>query len=303
MMTVNFESNKNGRGKMLDFNYTKPEVISIKNHSELDERWIQDRIAEDPTIMGLGDIILKDKERYQPSGGRLDLLFQDIEEKQRYEVEIQLGATDEKHIIRTIEYWDIERKRYPQYEHCAVIVAEDITSRFLIVISLFNGFIHLIALQMSAVKMGDNFGLLFTKVLDQMSLGFVDEDEETATVADRGYWLNRASKETLALADQLFEMITEISPRQEMKYNKFYIGLAEDGKPNNFVHFKPKKGWVWFLFRLGQSSEINGELDESGLEYDYEKRGGFYRLKLKKADISQSKELISKYMNMAYENR
>ena len=45
----------------------------------------------------------------------------------------------ESHIIRTIEYWDIERKRYPQYEHCAVLVAEDITSRFLNVISLFNG--------------------------------------------------------------------------------------------------------------------------------------------------------------------
>jgi len=45
------------------------------------------------------------------------------ESTRRYEVEIQLGATDESHIIRTIEYWDIERKRYPQYEHTAVIVA------------------------------------------------------------------------------------------------------------------------------------------------------------------------------------
>ena len=70
---------------------------------------------------------------------RLDLLFIDSDGKERYEVEIQLGATDESHIIRTIEYWDIERKRYPQYNHTAVIIAEDITSRFLNVISLFNG--------------------------------------------------------------------------------------------------------------------------------------------------------------------
>ena len=41
----------------------------------------------------------------------------------RYEVEVQLGPTDEAHIIRTIEYWDIERNRYPQYEHCAVLIA------------------------------------------------------------------------------------------------------------------------------------------------------------------------------------
>jgi len=65
--------------------------------------------------------------------GRLDLLLEDPdpEAATRYEVEIQLGATDESHIIRTVEYWDIERKRYPQYEHCAVIIAEEVTSRFL----------------------------------------------------------------------------------------------------------------------------------------------------------------------------
>jgi hypothetical protein len=65
----------------------------------------------------------RDKERIQPRAGRLDLLLQDVEAKRRYEVEVQLGPTDKTHIIRTIEYWDIERKRYPQYEHCAVLVA------------------------------------------------------------------------------------------------------------------------------------------------------------------------------------
>ncbi len=96
-------------------------------------------IAKKPEILGLGDFIVKDKERIQPTGGRLDLLLQDIDSLKRYEMEIQLGKTDETHIIRTIEYWDIERKRYPQHEHCAIIVAEEITSRFLNVISLFNG--------------------------------------------------------------------------------------------------------------------------------------------------------------------
>ena len=56
-----------------------------------------------------------------------------------YEIEIQLGATDPSHIIRTVEYWDTEKKRYPQYDHCAVIVAEEIIGRFMNVISLFNG--------------------------------------------------------------------------------------------------------------------------------------------------------------------
>jgi hypothetical protein len=66
---------------------------------------------------------------------------------------LQLGATDESHIIRTIENWDYERRRYPQYDHGAVIVAEYITSRFLNVIALFNGFIQIIAIQLRALEL------------------------------------------------------------------------------------------------------------------------------------------------------
>src|SRR5215467_7789290 len=127
------------------------EPISLKVHPELNERWVQDLIAADPSILGLGDLDLRQKERPQPRAGRLDLLLQDPDTQRRYEVEVQLGPTDEAHIIRTIEYWDIEGKRYPQYDHCAVIVAEDITSRFLNVISLFNSTIPMIAIQMSVL--------------------------------------------------------------------------------------------------------------------------------------------------------
>ena len=95
--------------------------VDLKAHPQLNEAWLQDQIAEDPSILGLGELELKDRERRQQSGGRLDLLLQN--EEQRFEVELQLGATDETHIIRTIEYWDVERKRYPQYDHVAVIVA------------------------------------------------------------------------------------------------------------------------------------------------------------------------------------
>jgi len=81
--------------------YIKPEKIDIKSHPELNEKWVQEIIAKDPAIIGLGELILKDKERIQPKAGRLDLLLQD--EDERFEVEIQLGKTDESHIIRTIE--------------------------------------------------------------------------------------------------------------------------------------------------------------------------------------------------------
>src|SRR5947199_149616 len=112
-----------------------------------------------------------DRERKQTRAGRLDLLLQDAETKRRYDVELQLGQTDEAHIIRTIEYWDFERKRYPQYDHCAVLIAEDITSRFLNVISLFNGSIPLVAIQMQALKVAAQLTLVFTTVVDQLTRG------------------------------------------------------------------------------------------------------------------------------------
>lgn len=147
----------------------------------------------------MGDLILKDKERIQPKAGRLDLLLQDPDTNRRYEVEIQLGKVDESHIIRTIEYWDIERKRYPQYDHCAVIIAEDITSRFLNIISIFNGFIPLIAIQINAYKVKDDYFLLSTTVLDEVTLGFLEE-EETREVTDRNYWETvRGTKKQLQL--------------------------------------------------------------------------------------------------------
>ena len=91
--------------------YVKSEVISMKSHTQFNENWLHEKIKEDSTILGLGDLDVRDHERRQPRAGRLDLLLEDVEQKLRYEVEIQLGQTDESHLIRTIEYWDNERDR------------------------------------------------------------------------------------------------------------------------------------------------------------------------------------------------
>lgn len=282
--------------------YAKFEKLDIKHHPDLTEKWVQDRIAEEPQILRLGDVVLKDKERIQPKAGRLDLLLQEADGNRRYEVEVQLGATDEAHIIRTLEYWDIERKRYPQYEHTAVIVAEDITSRFLNVISLFNGVIPLIAIQMSALKLGDKVGLVFTTVLEHMPLGPIEEDEELAEATDRAYWeQQRGSKKTEALADQLLAIAKSHDPKLELKYNKFYIGLAKDGQPSNFAIFRPKKGFLRFEPRLKDSPAMQERLEAAGLDVmDYEKRWGRYRIRLQPGDIDKSMKILQEIIAEAY---
>ncbi len=290
---------------MTSLKFVKPEKIWLADHSELREKWVQERIAEDPSILGLGDLVLKDIERKQPRAGRLDLLLQDAESNRRYEVEIQLGSTDESHIIRTIEYWDIERKRYPQYDHCAVLVAEDITSRFLNVIGLFNGFIPVIAIQMNALKLSDQVALVFTTVMDQLTLGLPEEDEEERAVTDRNYWETiRGTKATVAMADELLAMIKGFDPGFELKYNKFYIGLAKDSSPYNFAVFRARKNSLNVDVRIQQSADIDKELEHAGIDVmDYDKRWGSYRLRLVKVDIAKHSELLRGLLERAYERK
>lgn len=281
----------------------KLESVSLKRSEQLDEKWVQQQIIDDPTLLGLGELVVKDKERMQPGAGRLDLLLQDPETLKRYEVEIQLGETDESHIIRTIEYWDIERKRYPQYEHCAVIVAEGITGRFLNVIQLFNGAIPLIALKMTAYKVADQHALTFVKVMDELTYGLVEEDEPVAEPTDRGFWeTTRGSKKTLALTDELMKLVAQIEPRALLRYTKYYIGLDVGGAPLNFVSFTPRRAHVIMTVKLPQSKEIDEKLDEAGFDrLAYEAQWRQYRVRITTELDDKQRTVLLSLMKQARE--
>jgi hypothetical protein len=272
--------------------FRKSRPVSLKAHATYNEKWLQSLIARDPGVLGLGDLIVKDVERRQPRAGRLDLLLSDPETLTRYEVEIQLGATDEAHIIRTIEYWDIEKTRYPQYEHVAVLVAEDITSRFLNVISLFNKAIPLIAIQLRALDVGDVLTINATTVLDLARPGTEDEDDPGQTT-DRGYWVSRGSEASMAVADRVLSLVSEITPGMVLKYNKHYIGLARDGIVDNFVEFRPRREHAIVQFRIPPSDEVSALINDSGADnLAYDKRWGYYRLRMTTKDIDVHRQLL-----------
>src|SRR5664280_3546534 len=155
-----------------------------------DEKWLQDRITDDPSILGLGDLDVITREHVQPTGGRIDFLMYDPEEGVRYEIEIMLGRVDETHIIRTLEYWDVERKRFPTLQHRAVIVAEEITNRFFNIISLFNQALPIIAVQLSAFRIDESVVLHFTTVLDLPEQVPVDGPDEKVERAD---WVDKSN--------------------------------------------------------------------------------------------------------------
>lgn len=287
---------------MNNINLIKPEKVNLRNHPVLNEKWVQEIIANDSSILGLGDLILKDKERIQLRAGRLDLLFQDADLERRYEVEIQLGKVDESHIIRTIEYWDNERKSYPQYDHIAVIIAEDITSRFLNVIGLFNSSIPLIAIQMNAFKNGNDYWLQFTTVLNEIRQGLEDEKEEEKT--DRNYWERRGTPKTVSMTDSMLSLISEFAPGYELNYTKFYIGLAKDGQSDNFVDFRPRRNYIIMSVKSEQSKEITEKIENSELDLiRYEPRWRKYSIRITEADVRDKKDVLSELFKISYGNR
>lgn len=254
------------------------ENISLKNHPLIKEDKIQEFIFKNPQSLGLGGELQPiQRERKQPHGGKLDILLSD-DEGNRYEVELQLGETDPSHIIRTIEYWDEERKRYPQYNHCAVIIAEKINARFMNVISLFNGHIPLIAIQMSAYQAGEDIQLVFTKVLDRIILE--QEEEEIYELTDRSYWEKRSTPKIMQLVDQIFKRLNNLLSDYELKYNKFYIGIAKDGTANNFIEFKPQKHYLYFVFKGDEDLNKIKEIENAGFEISYQPRCREYLVKI-----------------------
>ena len=272
--------------------YVPHRRIDMRRDSSVSERWLHEQLLADASLLGLGEVDVKDSERRQVAGGRLDLLLHDPETNTRYEVELQLGPTDESHIIRTIEYWDHERRRYPQYEHVAVIVAEDITARFFNVISLLNGQIPIIAIQVQLLEVGDMRTLVFTRVLDHITLGTEDEDE-AAEPTDRSYWVAKGSAATVALAEQLAEVARQADPDVTLNYNKHYIGLLSGGVAKNFLISRPRRAHLIAEFKLPYDEARQEEHEALGFDVlPYDKRFSNYRVRLTAEDFQERQPAI-----------
>jgi hypothetical protein len=262
-----------------------------------DEEWLQARVNEDPSILGLGDLVVMAREHTQPSGGRIDFLMYDPEEGARYEIEIMLGRLDESHIIRTLEYWDIERKRFPSLQHRAVIVAEEITNRFFNVISLLNQAIPIIAIQLSAFELDKRIVLHFTTVLD---LPEPESDEEGLGTekVDRAYWEKRSNPASLKLVDRMVSLIPGLSGGPHITYNKYHIAVGTSGQ--NFLWMHPRKNasHLHMHFRLGAEdrTEMLQQLEVAGIFSG--PRGKEIKMRISERELQEHEEVVRKLLVM-----
>jgi hypothetical protein len=279
--------------------YTKGEKISLKKH--FNEKWLQDRIEEDLAILDLGELDLIQRERKQSSGGRIDFLFLNNETGTMYETEIQLGATDESHIIRTIEYWDIERRRFPSKDHKAVIVAEEITNRFFNVIALMNRSIPIIAIQLSAIKVDNKILLNFTKVLDIYE---VPEDEVNlgGEEVGRPYWEKKSNPKSISIMDEMIKMAEQFYPNSKVTYNKHHVALGTARL--NYMWFHPRKSPNICHFEIKLDKDLLVEtrttFEELGISFT-SRREDILAISIQADELKKNTEKIKTIINQSIE--
>lgn len=268
--------------------------VFVRNAGK-DEYWLQDMIYKRPSILGLGDLQLLNKEKSQSSGGRLDILLKDREDNTMYEVEVMLGETDPSHIIRTIEYWDNEKRKYPQRQHFAVLIAESFDRRYFNVVQLLSLNIPMIAIQADLLEVNNEYILNFTKILDV----YVEpEDTEEVTIVNESTW-NDKSNWTLSIAKEFFSYIENDDKR--LNFTQSYISIMINGR-NAYLFDKRTKptSILWFNVKDDEKVDsIERLFDEENIVYNYNRSKDFV-LNIDIEMIEKNRELFLKINNIRF---
>jgi hypothetical protein len=223
-------------------------TLSIRDCG-FDEYWLQNEIGKNPSILGLGDLEVVRREKQQSSGGKLDFLLEDPASDEMYEAEVMLGATDESHIIRALEYWDLERHRWPKRSHTAVLVAEKINRRFFNVIQLLSQTIPVIAIQVKIVEVGGKRVLDFTTILDAYQEPECEGREKSSAKSAKfgeNYW-QANSPAMWDVVQTLFNDVTaKLFPKINFQFkkssvsllaNRYYVFTVEPKNQHSVIKF------------------------------------------------------------------
>ena len=232
-------------------NLSISKTVSI-SEAGYDEEWLQNQIWDNPAAIGLGELESITRETAVSSGGMLDILLKNPENDAMYEVEVMLGETDPSHIIRTIEYWDLIRRKWPQRQHFGVLIAERITKRYFNVIQILSNNVPLVAIQANIIELGNQRSLHFTTILD----AYEEPEDDLISVAeniDEAFWQAK-SPSVLNTARKIYELTKEIYEETKLVFNKTSINISSYGY-NQMVFKKRYGNSVLVIFRYGSKLE------------------------------------------------
>ena len=264
-------------------------VTVVKSLSDCgkDEYWLQDKISEDPSILGLGDLERVTNEKVQSSGGRLDLLLKDPEDDSMFEVELMLGKVDESHIIRTIEYWDKEKRRWGKRNHTAVLVAERINTRFINVVHLLSLAIPIIGIQVSVVELEGKRGLHFTEMINSYE---EPEEEGDSPPVNEDYWKNE-HPDTLIFAKNYVVFAKSLLDDVSLRFCKSYLVVTIGALDRIWI--RPARGglsWIGYWLEEKEIEALKKTLEAKGIHPTINKDGDYLKFTAEKDSLTKYPE-------------
>lgn len=123
--------------------------------------------------------------------------------------------------------------------------------------------------------------------------GIPDEDENIEPT-NRAYWEKRSSKPMFALADALFGLVKEVEPLAEMNYNKYYIGIIRNKIAANFCSFKPKKAFVYMIFKPMPDDSLIQQMEDAELDAAKKAKWNELYIKFTQTPTAEQKDLLRK---------
>lgn len=240
----------------------------------LNEQQLQEHIESDPNMLDLGASGLKVlQSQKQTPRGRLDLLLE-ADHNERYVVEIQLGEPDPSHIIRLIEYWEVESRNDMDYTYYAVLVAENIIQgrHFNVLNVLKRHGLPLVAVNVTAVKQADGvIGLSFSRVLD--SFEETEDGDSLQEPASEESWTDHHGEDIAELAKKMCQKFG-VHPN----FTRNYVGMEDPEKGRNArckIYGRKRNRAIELRFVLSKSAELDKAIEEQGFEPDY-RRGAYW---------------------------
>jgi len=256
-----------------DSTYVPSQKIPLRDLA-LPEAWLERRIREDHTILGLDGISKTFSQRAYRKAGRVDLILLDEESNILYCAELMLGEVDGSHIVRCMNYWLTESRKPSNRERraVAVLAAERIReSPYFPVIEFLSQKMPLTVLEIAALRVSGKITLTFTKFFDGQEqleqVESVGEEEEGGRAdVDRAYWASKRPEPIMSIADSLAKIFQSADAKLRQTYLQNFWGFALGEKPKNFVTISPKQKFVNVRAHVRDTDAWSRRLKKAGFE-------------------------------------
>jgi hypothetical protein len=102
----------------------------------------------------------------------------------------------------------------------------------------------------------------------------------------------------LSLLDEFLILLKEIDNNFSLTYNKYYIGLRQGNRANNFVIFKAKKAFLRVEIRIEDMDAVRDELKSADIEVIGVRER--IRFVINRGDVAAHRDQIKAILSKAY---